>query len=216
MADGDKSLNNLRYNQVTQGLEGFGGGSPQWTSLKLVADASSPAGADTQVQYNKSGVFGADANLVWNYSPIELAINSPTNLMGFGYKLQVLCPTGGGVALQRANTTDAIHVDFYEADGVTSPTQVVLDASAVLNFASPGGVRVNSPSVSIKSGGGSGMDASAILAISSTTTGFLPPRMTTTQKNAISGPTEGLVIYDRTLHKLSVFTGSVWETVTSS
>lgn len=38
MADTDKSLNNLRYNQVTQGLEGFGGGAPQWTPLVLVAD----------------------------------------------------------------------------------------------------------------------------------------------------------------------------------
>lgn len=38
MADADKSLNNLRYNQVTQGLEGFGGGTPQWTPLVLVAD----------------------------------------------------------------------------------------------------------------------------------------------------------------------------------
>jgi hypothetical protein len=38
MADSDKSINNLRYNQVTQGLEGFGGGSPMWTPLALVAD----------------------------------------------------------------------------------------------------------------------------------------------------------------------------------
>jgi len=38
MADNDKSINNLRYNQVTQGLEGFGGGSPAWTPLTLVAD----------------------------------------------------------------------------------------------------------------------------------------------------------------------------------
>lgn len=38
MADTDKSINNLRYNQVTQGLEGFGGGTPQWTPLTLVAD----------------------------------------------------------------------------------------------------------------------------------------------------------------------------------
>lgn len=38
MADSDRSLTNLRYNQVTQGLEGFGGGSPMWTSLVLTAD----------------------------------------------------------------------------------------------------------------------------------------------------------------------------------
>ncbi len=57
--------------------------------------------------------------------------------------------------------------------------------------------------------------ASSRLDITSTTKGFLPPRMTTTQKNAISSPAEGLVVYDLTLHKLCVYTGSVWETVTS-
>jgi hypothetical protein len=57
--------------------------------------------------------------------------------------------------------------------------------------------------------------ASAKLQIISTTQGFLPPRMTTTQKNAISSPATGLVVYDTTLNKLSVYTGSAWETVTS-
>lgn len=35
MADTDQNLNNLRYNQVSGALEGFGGGSPQWTVLTL-------------------------------------------------------------------------------------------------------------------------------------------------------------------------------------
>jgi hypothetical protein len=38
MADTDQSLYNIRYNQVTQGMEGFGGGTPLWTPLVLVAD----------------------------------------------------------------------------------------------------------------------------------------------------------------------------------
>jgi hypothetical protein len=57
--------------------------------------------------------------------------------------------------------------------------------------------------------------ASSILTINSTTKGFLPPRLTTTQKNAISSPATGLVVYDTTLNKLSVYTGAAWETVTS-
>lgn len=56
--------------------------------------------------------------------------------------------------------------------------------------------------------------ASAKLAINSTTEGFLPPRMTTTQKNAISSPAAGLVVYDTTLNKLCVYT-TAWETITS-
>jgi hypothetical protein len=55
---------------------------------------------------------------------------------------------------------------------------------------------------------------SAVLSATSTTQGFLPPRMTTTQKNAIASPAAGLVVYDTTLNKLCVFT-TAWETVTS-
>jgi hypothetical protein len=59
------------------------------------------------------------------------------------------------------------------------------------------------------------LNASAILQADSTTRGFLPPRMTTTEKNAIVTPAAGLVIYDTTLAKLCVRTASAWETVTS-
>ena len=58
------------------------------------------------------------------------------------------------------------------------------------------------------------IQASSALQVESTSKGFLPPRMTTTQKNAISSPAAGLVVYDTTLNKLCVFT-TAWETITS-
>jgi hypothetical protein len=57
--------------------------------------------------------------------------------------------------------------------------------------------------------------ASTILQANSTTKGFLPPRMTTAQKNAITTPPTGLIVYDTTLNKLALYTGAAWETVTS-
>jgi hypothetical protein len=62
--------------------------------------------------------------------------------------------------------------------------------------------------------GGTTTDVSAILQADSTTKGFLPPRMTTTQKNAISSPAMGLVVFDTTLGKLCVFS-TTWQTLTS-
>jgi hypothetical protein len=59
------------------------------------------------------------------------------------------------------------------------------------------------------------LTASAQLEIVSTTRGFLPPRMTTTQKNAISSPAQGLMVFDTTLVKLCVYSGTAWETITS-
>jgi hypothetical protein len=57
---------------------------------------------------------------------------------------------------------------------------------------------------------GTPTQASAILEITSTTLGFLPPRMTTTQKNAIASPATGLMVYDTTLNLISVYNGTMW------
>jgi len=62
---------------------------------------------------------------------------------------------------------------------------------------------------------GSTYNASAILEAVSTTKGFLPPRMTTTEKNAIGTPAAGLMVFDTTLAKLCVYSGTAWETITS-
>ena len=45
------------------------------------------------------------------------------------------------------------------------------------------------------------INASAVLEAVSTTKGFLPPRLTTTQKNAIASPAAGLMVYDTTLNR---------------
>jgi hypothetical protein len=59
-------------------------------------------------------------------------------------------------------------------------------------------------------------NAAALLDITSTTRGFLPPRMTTAQRDAISSPPAGLMIYNTTTNKLNVHTASSWEAVTSA
>jgi hypothetical protein len=53
-------------------------------------------------------------------------------------------------------------------------------------------------------------NSSALLDLTSTTKGFLPPRLTTVQKNAISTPASGLVVYDTTLNNLCTYNGSSW------
>jgi hypothetical protein len=66
-----------------------------------------------------------------------------------------------------------------------------------------GGVLINSTSP----------NATAVLQADSTTQGFLPPRMTTTEKNAIATPATGLQIYDNVLNRPCFYDGATWITL---
>jgi hypothetical protein len=59
-------------------------------------------------------------------------------------------------------------------------------------------------------------NSKAALDVTSTTMGFLPPRMTTEQRDAITSPPDGLMIYNTTTHKINFYNGSAWEAVTSA
>ncbi|MFT7351640.1 MAG: hypothetical protein ACI9XR_001397 [Flavobacterium sp.] len=58
--------------------------------------------------------------------------------------------------------------------------------------------------------------SSAILDIESTTKGVLMPRMTTTQRDNILLPVEGLQIYNTTNKTTDVYTGSIWKSFTTT
>lgn len=60
---------------------------------------------------------------------------------------------------------------------------------------------------------GSSPDPSAILDASSVSKGFLPPRMTTLQRNAIANPAEGLQIFNTTTKCLEVYISPNWQNI---
>ena len=57
---------------------------------------------------------------------------------------------------------------------------------------------------------GSSADGSAMLDVKSTDKGFLPPCMTTTQRDAISSPADGLIIYNTTTTCLEFYKEGAW------
>ena len=71
-----------------------------------------------------------------------------------------------------------------------------------LNFA----VNIGTPSAAT---------ASAVLEVTSTTRGFLPPRMTSAQRDAISSPATGLTVYQTTNNYLSLYNGTNWQNILS-
>jgi len=57
---------------------------------------------------------------------------------------------------------------------------------------------------------GSSADGSAMLEIKSTEKGLLPPRLTLAQRNAISNPANGLMIYNTDTNKPNYYNGTEW------
>lgn len=58
--------------------------------------------------------------------------------------------------------------------------------------------------------GGTSLDATAALQVDSTTKGILFPRMTTTERDAISSPPDGLTLYNTTTDKFTVRANGSW------
>jgi len=109
----------------------------------------------------------------------------------------------GGQLAARAFTDDEGYGTRLEKNFLN-----LYSGSVVLTGATSGG------GLSIYSGtADTTVGAGVLLSLNSTTKGFRPPRVTTTQKNAIS-PVAGLMVYDTTLNKLCVYT-TAWETITS-
>lgn len=128
----------------------------------------------------------------------------------------------GALTTQRAVRIAAPTYAFASASTIT--TAVTLDVSgapaagtnATITNAYAFRVAAGASLFSGSVGVGGAPDSKAALTVTSTTQGFLPPRMTGTQRDAISSPTAGLIVYNSTTNKLNFYNGSAWEVVTSA
>jgi len=91
---------------------------------------------------------------------------------------------------------------FFDNLGATSTPKQVTDGYGVATplYVSTQAVGINTPTI----------DASAAFQVDSTTKGYLMPRLTTTQRNAIATPATGLLIYNTTTNSLDYYNGTSW------
>jgi hypothetical protein len=142
--------------------------------------------------------------------PMTLDNTSGNNKVGIGVSptlsLQVRTSENNGFRLENNQNGNLISAEvvqnsFHEGQflgyDVAQVNKLVLNGDGTAAFDTTG---TASP------------DPSAIITINSTTKGFLPPRMTTTQRNAISSPTAGLLIYNTTIGALEYYNGS-WNSI---
>lgn len=136
--------------------------------------------------------------------------------------------SGGSVAsakLHLIKTTEQLRLGYDAANAMkftvgsanSFTVAPLVDSTTALNFTNAAGTSVfNIDSTNSVVGIGiTTPNAKAKLQVDSTTQGFLPPRMTTTERNAISSPPAGLMIYNTTTNKLNVYT-TAWEQITSA
>lgn len=87
-------------------------------------------------------------------------------------------------------------------------------ASDTLNYSTAGGLNVKNILTATGAGiGTTSITSSALLEVLSTTKGFLPPRLTTTQMNNISTPVAGLLVFNTDTASLFQYSGSAWQNV---
>ncbi len=160
--------------------------------------------------YNTSGtilskIFAGTGN--WG-------INTTTDA---GFKLDVngTARVGNISQITNANSiTAGYQGGFVLTGGVGSLKQDTTTYNkTLLDCGYEGGLRIRPYSVGFTSYVDVRSDTSSALTVTSTNQGFLPPRMTTTQKNAIASPAEGLQVWDTTLKLMSVYNGTAWITL---
>ena len=83
-------------------------------------------------------------------------------------------------------------------------TQVVEMPATSDNLVLPGELLV--PNGQVLIGNGTPSDPTSVLQVASTSKGFLPPVMSTTQRDSIVNPADGLQVYDSSVHANYVFT----------
>jgi hypothetical protein len=203
-----------------------------------VSVSASPAGSNTQIQFNDSGAFGADSLFNWDNTNKRLGLGETTLTARVHIKGEGATSGTTSLLVQNSDANDMLKVT--DNGGITlksfgASNTLILDASSgVTGFqmnSSNGQQRFRIQATSsatrftpnnnnraftfvgnaiYTSSAFDTANSSAKLEVKSTTQGFLPPRMTTTQVEAIEEPASGLIIYDTSTNKLQCYDGSSW------
>ncbi|WP_294248178.1 hypothetical protein [uncultured Chryseobacterium sp.] len=104
------------------------------------------------------------------------------------------------IGINTQNPQSVFHVDGAKDNPVTGiPTAAQQLNDLVVTSSGKVGIGTNNPS--------------GALDVQSQTGGFVPPRMTTAQRNAISSPATGTMVYDTTLNQFYYYSGIQWESL---
>ena len=197
------------FGSSAAGVFGIGAGT---------APTTSPADAVQLWAADRSAVAGKNSLHVRTEDGTSHVLG---DLVGFG---TVTPGTFGGVAIRLFASVSSRNVSLSTSDAANSTFDIRHGTGNLVDLSAQAGAislsTGSAESVRIDTTGNVGIgvttpNANAILDVTSTTKAFMPPRMTTAQRDAIASPTAGMVVYNTTTNKLNVFGAAAWEVITS-
>jgi hypothetical protein len=176
------------------------------SAAEVLVNTTTDAG-DYKLQVSGNAYVTGTTVLARTSGNVGVGTESPASFGKVG--IRTSGGTEAGVGIYSPSTTNGAKLTLYDdqnnAGIYTVPTLNGSDLVLQTNTSERFRIISNTGVVSIND---ATPEASAQLDVFSTTRGFLPPRMTTTQRDAISSPAAGLVIYNTTTSKLQVYTTS--------
>lgn len=197
---------------------------------------TTPGGPNNSVQFNSAGTFAGDADLFFDsgsstLNTINLNVDNidtdAANVLVISVPQFVRI--GGGSAFADIFSLDASDLRISgEPNGAIGKGVTILaqsDSGFKTGFrftnVTGGGIQPDVELVPLDAGtvviGGGLSDPSSVLTINGQAPtlkkGFLPPRLTTAERDSIAAPAEGLVCYNTTTQVLNFYNGTVWAAV---
>ena len=169
------------------------------TSGSLLVGTTTLAGYKADI--NGTGIFRSNLTIGNATSGVQYNLNFNVSFPGGGTRGGIVWSSGASILNRRKFNGGNDNTLSFLVSNSTVELLTIQEHNGTV-YTQNIGINNTNPNVT------------AILDVASTTKGFLPPRMTTTEKNAIATPAAGLVIFDTTLNKLCVYT-TAWETITS-
>ncbi|MDX2289866.1 MAG: tail fiber domain-containing protein [Hyphomicrobiaceae bacterium] len=126
-----------------------------------------------------------------NSQRLKIGYGHGTGIVDNNFSAQIIADGTGNLVLS-SRTSSASSLQFYTNAGTDGVERMRISGSGNV------GIGTTSP------------DASALLDVSSTTKGFLPPRMTTVEVTAVVTPADGLIVYDTDTDTIKLRANGAW------
>lgn len=168
-----------------------------WNSLTFLTTGSNNTAIGTYAGYAPSQAGTYSNTTLLGYKS-GYALTSGNNNILLGYQ------AGQGITTGSNNILLGYNIDFTSA---TASNQLNIGNLIFGTGLDGTGTTIASGNVGI---GTASPNVSSLLDLTSVTKGFLPPRMTTTEKTAITTPANGLIVHDISTNKPNYYNGTSW------